>query len=142
MSLKNLIVELCGTFMLVLCVCLIASTGSPIAGLIIGGVLACLVYMGGPVSGGNYNPAVSLALLIRGKHDGISFISYSLAQIIGASLGAICFYAIFGAPFVIAPAKGMGLPLVAIVEIIFTFILCFTVLYVATTKALEGNNYF
>ena len=56
--------EFIGTFFLVLTVCLSVLTSAPLA---IGSSLMVMVYMGGHISGGHYNPAVSLAVLLRGK---------------------------------------------------------------------------
>ena len=57
---KNYLVELIGTFFLVL---VIGLTGDPIA---IGVILMVMVYMGGHISGAHYNPAVSIAMIVRG----------------------------------------------------------------------------
>ena len=56
--------ELIGTFFLVLTIGLSVLGGTPMAPLAIGAVLMVMVYMGGHVSGGHYNPAVSLAVLV------------------------------------------------------------------------------
>ena len=57
---RNYITEFIGTFFLVLA---IAFSGDP---LIIGITLMVMVYMGGHISGAHYNPAVSIAMIIRG----------------------------------------------------------------------------
>ena len=61
---KKYVIELIGTFFLVL---VIGLTGNPIA---IGSVLMVMVYMGGHISGAHYNPAVTLAVLMHRKIDG------------------------------------------------------------------------
>ncbi len=58
---KKALVEMIGTFFLVL---VIALTGNPLA---IGVALMALVYAGGHISGGHYNPAVTLAVLMQKK---------------------------------------------------------------------------
>ena len=62
----KLLTEFIGTFFLVLSIGLSVASGSPMAPLAIGGTLMVMVYMGGHVSGGHYNPAVSLAVMMRG----------------------------------------------------------------------------
>ena len=64
---RNYLTEFIGTFFLVLTIGLTVLGGTPLAPLAIGASLMVMVYMGGHVSGGHYNPAVSLAVLLRGK---------------------------------------------------------------------------
>ena len=68
---KKYLTEFIGTFFLVLTVAsavLFANDGV-IAPLSIGFALMIMVYAGGHISGGHYNPAVSLSALIRGALD-------------------------------------------------------------------------
>ena len=60
---RNYLTELIGTFFLVLTIGLTVLGGTPLAPLAIGASLMVMVYMGGHVSGGHFNPAVSLAVL-------------------------------------------------------------------------------
>merc|ERR1711998_523812 len=78
--------EYIGTFLFVLLISLAAGSGSALAGLAIGTMLMCVVYMGGHISGGHYNPAVSLAVWIRGKAPWWKCLLYVCAQ----SVGALC----------------------------------------------------
>jgi aquaporin Z len=64
---RNYLTEFIGTFFLVLTIGLTVLGGTPLAPLAIGCSLMIMVYMGGHVSGGHYNPAVSLAVFLRGK---------------------------------------------------------------------------
>ena len=53
-----------------------------------------MVYMGGHVSGGHYNPAVSLAVLLRGKMASVQeFLGYVVSQLLGAVVAALVVYA-------------------------------------------------
>src|SRR6187549_3342666 len=94
------IVELIGTFFLVITIGL---TSNPIA---IGFVLTALVYMGGHISGANYNPAVSLAIFMRKKLSAKDLIIYWVFQIIGAILAAFVCKELMGKTFAPAPAEG------------------------------------
>jgi aquaporin Z len=53
--------------------------------------LATAIYFGGSISGGNFNPAVSLMMLINGTHTFSKFIVYVIAQSIAAGV-AVGFY--------------------------------------------------
>ena len=58
----------------------ILSTGQPIA---IGAALAIAIMLGGPVSGANYNPAVSIMMAAAGKLPMSDVLPYVLAQVAG-----------------------------------------------------------
>ena len=73
--------EFIGTFFLVLTIGLSVLGGTPMAPLAIGAVLMVMVYMGGHVSGAHYNPAVSLAVLLRGKLEARDVVPYVLMQV-------------------------------------------------------------
>ena len=64
---RKLVVEFVGTFFLVFTVGAAVGSHSPLAPLAIGAVLMVMVYVGGHVSGGHYNPAATLAVLVRGR---------------------------------------------------------------------------
>ena len=74
------LVEFFGTIFFVF---IILKTGSPWA---IGAALALAVWIGGPISGGNFNPAVAFASYASGKLSGAKSIYYSLCEIAGAAV--------------------------------------------------------
>ena len=84
MIVRYAIMELLGTMFLTLAV---AVTGDPMA---IGLMLMLVVYLGGHISGGHYNPVVSFASWIRGGLSNEYLLSYSISQILGACIG-LCF---------------------------------------------------
>ncbi len=129
-------VEFIGTFFLLLTVGLSAN---PLA---IGAVLAALVYVGGYISGAHYNPAVTLAVVMRGKLSSNDGLKYVLAQLLGAVAAAAAFFSIKGEILAVAPAGGIDFNTALLVEILFTFLLAFTVLNVATSKKTDGNQYY
>ena len=71
--------EAAGAFAFILAIFL--SGGNP---LIIGGALAAVVFLIGPVSGAHVNPAVSAAMMLDGAISPIKFAGYVLAQLLGA----------------------------------------------------------
>ncbi len=139
---KSYLTEVIGTFFLVLTIGLTVLDGTAFAPLAIGSIFMIMVYMGGHISGGHYNPAVSLAVFIRGKLEARELLPYWVSQIVGAFLAAVTVYLILGETF--APAPGAdATPLgVLLVEFLFTFALALVVLNTATASATAGNSYF
>jgi aquaporin Z len=134
---KNYLTELVGTFFLVL---VIGLTGNPIA---IGCVLMAMVYMGGHISGAHYNPAVTLAILMRKKIEAKDAFIYMIFQVLGATLAAIAVYLCKGDTFAPAPAAGYHYNLKPLmVEAMFTFALTSVVLNVATHSKTAGNSFY
>lgn len=131
---KKYLVEFIGTFLLALTILL---TGNPLA---IGAVLAVMVYTGGDISGGHYNPAVSIAAVIRKKLTIKELPMYVLMQILGAIAGAVIGLVIIQKP--IGALSPTNIASASLVELLFTFALVYTVLSVATRKEVEGNQYF
>ena len=64
---QKLFVEFVGTALLCFTVSCLPKVAEDMVGITVGGVLMLLVYAGGPQSGGHYNPAVTLAILVRGR---------------------------------------------------------------------------
>ena len=133
---KKYITEFIGTFFLVLAIGL---TGTPIA---IGAMLMVMVYMGGHISGAHYNPAVSIAMIIRGLLSVKEAINYILSQLSGAILAALLVNWLGGAVMEIAPNDSASILQILVVEAIFTFALVLVILNVATNPKTEGNSYY
>ena len=116
------IAEFIGTFFLVLTVgCTgIGAGAGVIAPLAIGAALMVMVFAGGHISGGHYNPAVTLGVLIRGKVKPADVVPYWIAQFIAAAVAALLVVKFLraGAP-VTAIAPKMGPALLA--QFLFTF---------------------
>ena len=137
---KKYLVEFIGTFILVLVIGL--TGGNSMAPLAIGSVLVVLVYMGGPVSGAMYNPAVTLAVLLRKKMETKEALLYMLAQILAAMASAYFFFLIWGKTWAPRPNTDINILKALAIEIVFTFVLALVVLSVATSKKSSGNSYF
>jgi len=137
------ITEAIGTFFLVFtvgCTVIHGDVGviPPIA---IGSALMIMIFAGGHISGGHYNPAVTLGVLIRGKIGGGDAIAYMLSQIVGAAVAAaVVGYLKSGLQTVIPGTPIVGHALVA--EFLFTFALVYVVLNVATAKGTQGNSFY
>ncbi len=136
------VVEAIGTFFLVLVIGLtvIAPGAGAMAPLAIGLALMAMVYAGGPISGGHYNPAVTLAVWLRGSCTRSDALTYMAAQALGAILAA----AVVG---ICRPGAGLiameprAFPAL-LIETLFTFMLAFVVLSTGTSKKAANNSYF
>ena len=137
------IVEFIGTFFLVLTVgCTgIGAGAGVIAPLTIGAALMVMVFAGGHISGGHYNPAVTLGVLIRGKVKPADVVPYWITQFLAAAIAAFLVIKVLrlGAP-VTAIAPKMGPALLA--EFLFTFALVYVVLNSATADDTAGNSFY
>ena len=131
------ITELIGTFFLVLSISLAVSTGQALAGIAIGATLMVMIYMGGHISGAHYNPAVTVAVYLRGAMPASDIAPYMGAQVIGGLLAAIVGGIITGNTEIIAPSADYGVLSWLLVEILYTFALATVVLNVATVTALR-----
>ena len=85
---RKLVVEFVGTFFLVFTVGHSAGSGASLAPLAIGAALMVMVYAGGHISGGHYNPAVTVAALVRGRIGGADAIMYWMAQPVAGLVAA------------------------------------------------------
>ncbi len=136
------IVEFIGTFFLVLVVGLtvIEPGAGMLAPLAIGCTLMVMVYAGGPISGGHYNPAVTLGVWMRGKCEAKDAMVYIIVQIIAGVVAAMTVSYFKGNPTLIAMTPDTTKALLN--EFLFTFALVYVVLNVATSKKSSGNSYF
>ncbi|MCH8613383.1 MIP/aquaporin family protein [Arsenicicoccus dermatophilus] len=139
LSLRSPLVEGIGTFFLVLTIGCAVLGRSPLAPLGIGAMLMCMVFAGGHVSGAHFNPAVSLAAVVRGRLTPVLMGQYWLAQLVGGLLGAMVATFVTHRHGAVAP---MDLTAAAIVEFLFTFALCWVVLNVATSRNHPGNHFY
>ena len=136
------ITEFIGTFFLVLTITLCVIAQQPMAPLAIGGTLAVMVFMGGHISGGHYNPAVSLAAFLRGALPGSEVLPYMISQILGAIIAAVLGNYISGGSVPLAPNPNSPLISSVLIEFLFTFALALTVLNVATAKGTQNNSFY
>jgi len=135
--------EFIGTFFLVLTVGITVTKMNALAPFAIGGVLMVMVYAGGHISGGHFNPAVTLAALVRGVISTVDAAAYWVAQVVGGLLAALVAGYVARPP---ATAKltlsGRPLAVALVVEALFTFALAYVVLNVATSKDNEDNSFY
>jgi aquaporin Z len=133
---KKTLTEFIGTFFLVMGAALGGAIGASLA-------LMVMIYAGGHISGAHYNPAVSLAVWIRGKLSLGDLIGYWMSQLAGAIAAALVVTNVFlaeGSEMCVVPEDGIIQGIIA--EILGTFALAYVVLNVATAKGTAGNSFY
>jgi len=138
---RKCIVEFIGTFFLVFVIGCVSSQPHVLLGpLAIGAALMVMIFAGGHISGGHYNPAVTLGAWIRGACTGAEAGSYVVVQVIGAVVASLAVPVLFGhasaAAITASPVQIM------LAEFLGTFALVYTVLNVATAPATAGNSFY
>lgn len=138
---KKYLVEFIGTFFLVFTVGIAVRQAAPFAPFAIGSILMVMIFAGGHVSGGHFNPAVTLAAFLRGRCDKRDVLPYWLAQFLAALAAAFVVNLVLegrvSPTVVVRPTVNSF-----IVEFLFSFALAWTVLNVATAKGTMGNSFY
>jgi len=138
---KKHLVEAIGTFFLVLTIPLAITYAADLAPIAIWWVLMVMIYAWGHISGAHFNPAVSLAIWIRGKITLRGMFWYRLAQFVGAILAAItASYLLWGmlTPSALWASGGQ----IILAEFLFTFALARVILHVSTDDDTAGNSFY
>lgn len=135
--------EFIGTMFLVLVIGIAAIGGAAgeMAPLAIGSILMVMIFAGGHISGAHYNPAVTLAVLIRGRINIAGAVTYWIAQIGGALAAwaiATFIFDVEGSDTSAIKSTGQGLA----AEFLGTFALAYVVLNTATAKGTNGNSFY
>jgi MIP family channel proteins len=135
-SAPALVAEAIGTFLFffIAAGAALVATGDPAATLLIvalahGVVLAVLVSSFGAVSGGHFNPAVTLGLWIAGQIDAVKGVAYMVAQLVGGAAAGFALAYFFGDVGPAVPALGAGVDVTEgiLLEAIMTTVLLFAV---------------
>lgn len=136
------IAEFIGTFFFILTIgcTVIGAAPGVIPPLAIGAVLMVMVYAGGHISGGHYNPAVTLGVLIRGKIKAADVVPYIVAQLLAAAAAAATVKFLRAGVAVTPMSPNIGPVLLA--EFLFTFALVYVVLNSATADGTSGNSFY
>jgi aquaporin Z len=136
------VAEFIGTFFLVLTIgCTVIGHGAgPLAPLAIGSALMVMIFAGGHISGGHFNPAVTLGVWLRGKCEAKDVAPYMIFQIIGAVLAALV-VKFFKGGAAVEPLHPATVPAL-LAEFLFTFALVYVVLNVATAKGTSANSFY
>lgn len=127
------ITEALGAFFLVLA---FGFTGDPLA---IGLTLMALIYIGFPITGSHYNPAVSLAFFLKQKLSLPQFLGYVLSQLLGGILAAIVIFFLSSSAFYVEPPTDTNLYQQAFAEVFFTGIFVL-IMMVFTLSRSQGKR--
>lgn len=141
---NKLIIELLGAFFLG-CAVLMAEGPWMVAAL-----LTALLYVGSPISGAHYNPAVTLAVWLRGRLGWKQSLAYFAAQAGGALLSAVVVGALLGydheqgkdALASLGDSAFAGALGSSVAEVLGTFLLTLAFLLTTTSRLTAGNSYF
>lgn len=143
---RKYLMEFIGTFFLVSTIGHTVINGAPgtIAPLAIGSILMVMIFAGGHISGGHYNPAVTLAVWLRGKCPAADVPGYMIGQVLGALAASFIVLHMKGLPDLSGQQIQLGnfalVPILA--EFLGAFAIAFVVLNVATAKANTGNSFY
>ena len=142
-AVRKYAVEIIGTFFLVFTVATSTLSRSIFTPLAAGTVLMVMVYAGGHISGGHYNPAVTMAALWRGRIGVADATAYWLVQLVAGVVAGLLANAVVDPSSVrTLHPSGHALLATAIVEFLFTFALCYVVLNVSTSRSQRDNSFF
>ena len=130
---QRYMMELIGTFFLTVAISL---TGNPIA---IGLMLMAMIYVGSHISGGHYNPALTLATWIRGKINTNDTIAYMVAQTVGALLAVWVFMMITNTVYAPETAAGVQLGTAIMVEALLVMVLVWVFLVMTSMTSYKGS---
>jgi aquaporin Z len=135
--------EFIGTFFLVLTIGMVVLGGKGnFAPLAIGSSLMVMIFAGGHISGGHYNPSVTLAVLLRGKISLGEAIPYMIAQILGAIVASLIVMYLMNDKIPDSAVEMANTTKGLLAEFLGTFALAFVVLNVATAKGTSGNSFY
>ena len=141
--LQKLITEFIGAFLLSFTICAsgLYGTAGAYAPFVIASNLMVMIYAGRHISGGHYNPAITISIYLRGIFDKNDILPYITLQIIGAVSAVLVVD-----KFSLSSTTSSGIfdlgPEAVIAEFFFTFALAYVVLHVATTESTLDNNYY
>jgi aquaporin Z len=142
-AIRKITVEAIGAFFLVFTVAVSGLSHSAFTPLAAGAVLMVMVYAGGHISGGHYNPAVTMAALVRRRIGAAEAVQYWIVQFVaGAVAGLVARAVVDPATVAALRPSGRALGATAVVELLFTFAMCYVVLNVATSKDQPVNSFF
>jgi aquaporin Z len=138
---RKLVVEFIGMFMFLFTAGMVTQEAGAgvLAPIAIGSILMVMVFAGGHISGGHFNPAVSTGVLVRGRMVGREWVPYVVTQFVAAILAGLMVRVVGGHEHHAAVA-GTGRMLLA--EFLFTFAFVWVVLNVATARGTDGNSFY
>jgi len=141
---RKYVVEFTGTFFLLLAITMAVSGGlGQFALIAIGTMLMVMVFAGGHISGAHYNPAVSVAVYLRGKLKAGDLLPYIIAQCLGGMSAVMVSGFLLESMGIPDPApKELDIVPSLIAEVLGTLALVYVILNVATAARTTGNSFY
>jgi aquaporin Z len=140
---RKYVTEFIGAFFLTFVVAVSVLSGSVFTPLAAGATLMVMIYAGGHISGGHYNPAVTMGALVRGRIGIADAVPYWIAQVVGGVVAGVIARAVVNPVAVkTLTLSGHAEAAAAVAELLITFALCYVMLNVATSKDQPGNGFF
>lgn len=140
--LKRFMAEFIGTFFLVLIACMTIAERSDLAPLAIGFTLMIMVFTGGHISGGHFNPAVTLGVWFSHGIRGYQVILYILAQFSAAVVAAGVTGWLLPEGYRARPLVFSSWSQVMLAELFGAFTLVYTVLNVTVARVKANNGFY
>jgi aquaporin Z len=142
-EIRKYAVEAIGAFFLTFVVVVSVLSHSVFTPLAAGATLMVMIYAGGHISGGHYNPAVTMGALVRRRIGPGEAVGYWIAQVVGGVVAGVIGRAVVNPSAVSTlTLTGHAEAAAAVVELLVTFALCYVMLNVATSKDQPGNGFF
>jgi aquaporin Z len=141
---RKYVVEFLGTFFLVMTICVAAAGGmGHFAPLACGAMLMVVIYSGYHISGGHFNPAVSLAAYLRGNLHSGDVLPYIVGQFLGGTLAAmLAGFLITSMGIEEVPTRDLEIVPSLIAEILGTLLFVYVFLNLTATKKTMGNSFY
>lgn len=143
---KKYLVEFIGVLLLVLTVVLATNNPAiaPMAPMAIGFMLVAMTYAASHISGAHLNPAVTLAMIMRGKTERNEAAAYMVFQIMGGVIAAAIGAYLHGSGGEAAiPLHSNHDPIASgLAEFLGAFAVTYVLLQVSTTSSNAGNSYY
>ncbi|MCL6525172.1 MAG: aquaporin [Thermoflavifilum sp.] len=140
---KNWFIEFIGTFFLVLTMLLSWHHSLELSALATGAMMMAIVYLGGRVSEGYFNPGISLGVAMQKRFSFGRMIAYWIAQFVAAICAALIGWLLIGHPQIVVQQLGqLDIVRGLVAEFLFSFVLVLTVLATAVSSRSAGNSYF
>lgn len=139
--------EFIGTFFLACTIALTRAQNQSMAPLAVGFVLAAMHYSSGSVSGGHFNPAVTIGVWLSGREvvSAPKAGQYVVAQVFGAASAAAVCRCLLQALFVPAPTEGFTREEAAVAEVVYSgawvFVVMSTTTLARSTKELHHEDF-
>lgn len=114
---QKYISELTGTFIIAFALGVSANY------IAVGSIIGCLTLISYPVSGAHFNPAITLALLIRKRIKSAEALGYIMAQFAGVIIAIVVFYLFFGRTYVLQPQQNINILKPFVIETVFTILI-------------------